>query len=270
VLTAGADELGPLREELTSPAPGGLSIGVQCSGKTARYRKIEVRGRQTNPPPRWPFAPEVPAPLTQYTFDEPYGPPFHDVRRRAAPAVANTTVRTVAGVSGRAVEFNGQREGFLRVPAHPTMHGRAAFTVAVWVNGGPGSILGRWSGRDLAFRLSVDRQVLAAEFHVPGRKGGALAVRAPFPPGVWTHVAAVYDSQFVRLYLNGRQAGEAPVRPGGPPVPFAELDAPLRIGVSFTGQVDEVMLFDDALTAAQVARLAGGAGMKNVPPPPNP
>ncbi len=259
VLTATADELAPLREDLTSPTPRGLAVGLQSFGKTARYRNIEFRGRQTNPPPPWPFAPDVPAPLTHYSFDEPYGPPFRDVRRRAAPALPNTTVRTVAGVRGRAVEFVGQRDGFLRVPSHPTMHGLAAFTAAVWVNGGPGKVLGRWSGRDLSFRLTVIEQTLVAEFHVPGRGGVPLAVRGPCPAGAWMHVAAVYDTRTVRLFLAGRLAAEAPVRPPGlAPVPFAEVDAPLRIGVSFTGQIDEVMLFDAALTADQIARLADG------------
>ena len=96
---------------------------------------------------------------------------------------------------------------------------------------------------------------------------GPLASHHDLARNTWQHVAATFDGASFRLYLNGQQIG---LQPGsnGP-----ENTAPLRIGgagdcETFTGLLDEVALFNRALSANEIAALylAGSAGFCNTNP----
>jgi hypothetical protein len=75
--------------------------------------------------------------------------------------------------------------------------------------------------------------------------------------GVWTHLAVTHDGSRAALYINGSEVASA-TRSYLP-----NLKRPLRIGTGategdgqfpFLGDVDEVAVFDYALTAPQVAQ----------------
>ncbi len=79
------------------------------------------------------------------------------------------------------------------------------------------------------------------------------------PLGEWVHLAATWDGALTRYYLNGSLANS---------IPWAgtifQTDAKLVIGqnsdwltTSFKGTIDEVHLYDNAISANDVARLAG-------------
>ena len=69
----------------------------------------------------------------------------------------------------------------------------------------------------------------------------------------WTHLAATYDGSTLRFYVNGTQAGSRSV--SGSMVTSAN---PLRIGGNlvwgeyFRGQIDEVRIYNGALTQSQI------------------
>jgi hydrogenase maturation factor HypE len=69
----------------------------------------------------------------------------------------------------------------------------------------------------------------------------------------WTHLAATYDGATLRLYVNGTQVA-AKALTGS----LAAGTQPLRIGGNgvwgewFAGQLDEIRVYDRALTAAEV------------------
>ena len=79
-------------------------------------------------------------------------------------------------------------------------------------------------------------------------------------PGEWHHIAASYDGRFVRLFIDGRPAGE--VADGGTDDGHTRYDGSpsLTIGTRnvvdagnfFKGQLDEIKLFDGPLNEAQV------------------
>ena len=75
------------------------------------------------------------------------------------------------------------------------------------------------------------------------------------PSGQWTHLALTYDGTTESLYVNGTLVA---ARPGVPPATAS--NDPLRIGGDavwsdefFNGLIDEVRVYDKALTAAQVS-----------------
>ncbi len=78
-------------------------------------------------------------------------------------------------------------------------------------------------------------------------------VEATIPVGQWSQVVGTYDGQFVRLYVNGKLSGSLaysqaidhsnqPLQIGGTP----------NSGQSWKGGIDEVAVYDRALTANQV------------------
>jgi hypothetical protein len=76
------------------------------------------------------------------------------------------------------------------------------------------------------------------------------------PVGVWTHVAAAFDGTTVRIYINGVEQASGAFSFG------AKTDAAILIGCDsltgyngFNGAIDEVRIYDTALSPAEIQRL---------------
>ena len=76
---------------------------------------------------------------------------------------------------------------------------------------------------------------------------------ASLPLNTWSHLAATYDGATLRLYINGTQRATRAVT--GPILTSAN---PLKLGGNavwgefFAGRLDEVRVYDRALTQAQI------------------
>src|SRR5204863_3719140 len=76
---------------------------------------------------------------------------------------------------------------------------------------------------------------------------------ALLPLNAWSHLAATYDGSAVRLYLNGAQVASTPASGAA-----QTSSSPFRIGGDsvwgeyFKGLIDEVRVYNRALTAAQI------------------
>ena len=78
------------------------------------------------------------------------------------------------------------------------------------------------------------------------------------------HLAVTYDDGHVRFYADGKPAGDAWL-PGGAPVRLCRdllmgEDAELGSDEQFTGNVDDVLVLGRALSAEEIAQLAGQGG----------
>jgi hypothetical protein len=75
----------------------------------------------------------------------------------------------------------------------------------------------------------------------------------PLATGAWTHVVATYDGVTMRLWTNGRLAGELGStlrdRQGG----YLTIGATVRGWLEWDGRIDEAALYRGPLTARQVA-----------------
>ena len=95
---------------------------------------------------------------------------------------------------------------------------------------------------------------------------GGRILGPALPPGEWTHITATWRSGTATLYVNGIEAG----RLTGLRTPRLELPSPLLIGAGvngpkdsrptqrFKGALDELLVYDRALTSDEVLALAGG------------
>ena len=78
--------------------------------------------------------------------------------------------------------------------------------------------------------------------------------------GAWTHLAVTYDGASLKLYVNGSQVGS---KAQSGPIPTST--GPLRIGGNtiwgeyFAGLIDEVRVYNRALSAAEIQTDMGRA-----------
>ncbi|MEM1207472.1 MAG: LamG-like jellyroll fold domain-containing protein, partial [Acidobacteriota bacterium] len=96
-----------------------------------------------------------------------------------------------------------------------------------------------------------------------GTTSTLIAGSGDLQPGAWIHAAAVYDGQEMRLYLDAESAGTL-AKTGSvstdPAVPVAIGDQP-QGSRPFDGSIDEVRIYDRALTADELRVLLTGEGV---------
>ena len=81
-----------------------------------------------------------------------------------------------------------------------------------------------------------------------------LKANKPLPTGRWVHLAGTFDGKTMRIYIDGEECGVMD-RPG----PIHPTESPLCLGnyaqkhaAHFAGLLDEVKLYDRALSAEEV------------------
>jgi lysophospholipase L1-like esterase len=195
---------------------------------------------------------------------------------------------SVAGVVGTAFSFDGT-SGYVQIPDSPQLR-PANLTIEAWVrfssldstgSGGspPGeqylvfkqnSRNGDFEGFDLGKSRVSGGDVFC--FMVSSASGQGIVVNSTtfVSPNVWYHVAAVRGSNTAQLYVNGHLEGQTSVS-------FSQDygNFPLYFGTSgqsywdhkFSGLLDEVSLYNRALSASEIAAEynAGNAGKCKVP-----
>ena len=134
------------------------------------------------------------------------------------------------------------------------------FTVEAWVNpavvNGWRTVLRKETPDGLAYAVYANDNVpkpsayarIAGEGSSRG-SSGATAV----PVNTWTHLAATYDGTTLRLFANGTQVGSAAM--SGTLVKSANalsIGGSLVWGEYFEGLIDEVRIYNRALTAAEI------------------
>ncbi len=209
------------------------------------------------------FTPGAPAGLVgRWTFDEEPDSPVafdHSGRRHGATLLR---AARAPGLVGSALRCDG---GCAVVPAAPHLTPSRALTVACWVQTDTPAQDNRWlvnrvfgGATATGYRLGV----LGGHpcFEIPLTDWSHhLKAAAPLPVGRWVHLAGTFDGATMRIYVDGTEQG-ALERPG----PLAPNGCHLVLGnyevdhaAHFSGLLDDVRLYDRALTAAEV--LAHGA-----------
>src|SRR2546430_11815150 len=106
---------------------------------------------------------------------------------------------------------------------------------------------------------------------------GARITRGPTGLGLntWTHLAATFDGATVRLYVNGAEAvSQAQTAALTPTAGTLQIGADSYTGENFAGRIDEVRIYNRALTAAEIQadmnKRGGGPPPADTTPPPGP
>ena len=102
------------------------------------------------------------------------------------------------------------------------------------------------------------RGVPQAGMNIGGGRDNRFTVepREPLPVEAWSHLAMSYDGDVLRLFVNGKPAGETKVgrqrKPGARGLALGRRQDNSGDGYHFRGAVDEIHLYDRALTAEQI------------------
>ncbi|HEY1787679.1 MAG TPA: hypothetical protein VGJ73_05960 [Verrucomicrobiae bacterium] len=166
----------------------------------------------------------------------------------------------------------------------------AEFSVSVWANGGfqnggtepaPGGIVAKGYFNAEEFTLDDGASGGDARFEVRNAAGTAFNANSTVQLGgnnTWVHLVGVCDESngVVNLYINGILEGSASIPPGSGVEPDSLI--PIMIGArstsatsygdnQFKGALNDVALFNYALSGAQVAQLYGGIISAYLVPP---
>jgi hypothetical protein len=187
------------------------------------------------------------------------------------------------GRFGQAFHFDGV-SGSAYCTGAAALNGWTQFTLEAWINlditndvpnGSPGrGIISRVGNAvdhsinyGYQFGTFNNSQALFCQFNTNGQAWPACQTIGLFPQplvtGVWYHVAATYDHNATVLYFNGSPLATNVVGP----VTIATSTSSFRISkddngnVPFPGRIDDVRIYNRALTAAEIAYLYAG------PPP---
>ncbi len=170
----------------------------------------------------------------------------------------------VAGRVGGAIAFDGAN--YVEVPDAPAIGADLVngFTVMAWFKsnvalegGGSGNRMLE-KGNNYFFLQGV--QPGGMNFLV---KNGGLNFTAgigdSLEPDVWYHIAGVFDGSTAKTYIDGELKGSVDV-----PGPVDDSNLPLRIGSDdsgsfFNGDMDQALIFDKALSFAEIRTIIGGS-----------
>ena len=184
----------------------------------------------------------------------------------------------VPGLSNLGVQIRSAKD-VIQVPDEPQFTVSSRVAVAAWVH--PNTVSGNQPivikrlNNQTSFSLGIHNGNI--EMSVVLTTGKTIISSAPISPGVWTHVAGMYDGTFVFLFINGQQFGQ--IFAAGT---LRDVFAPLRFGATTQAQfldgiIDEVFvstqnISKDVLTAlACITRPSGMSvsPLASAPTPPD-
>ena len=167
-------------------------------------------------------------------------------------------------VFDQALEFPGAAPNYVDVGTWNPSEETGELSIAVWANwagynGGWQGLMGKrdaWDnqGSEMMWHLEIGRDSNEVGFARGGSyPGGNYLMEV----GEWTHVAVTFDGVTATTYINGAENGSGDFSFG------PKTDAALVIGCvgangsnPFNGVLDEVYIFDRAISAEEVAHLA--------------
>jgi hypothetical protein len=179
------------------------------------------------------------------------------------------------GVVGTAASFSGHSSG-IRCPDAPKFRKPGPFTLCCWEKWGGDEetknarTLGQWTPSAGAWQIYRRDRQWGVSMTVDVGASAPVNVGAvtPVTGSDWRHVAVRFDGTQITLFVDGapvkqtdiathRATREALGADSTPPQSIARVpvDAVFLIGSGFPGLIDEVRLYDVALTDEQIARI---------------
>jgi Concanavalin A-like lectin/glucanases superfamily len=189
----------------------------------------------------------------------------------------NGTSAYGSGEVRQAFSFDGNSANYVSIGNPSNLKPTDGITLDAWINlnavdgDGRAGIITKWgqgSEDNWAIWAFQGEGNILLNGYIVTTAGQSGLYGASIPIGAWTHVAMTYDaaSGTQTLYINGVSVATTTLPPGST---LVQTNAEVCIGREctsnprpFNGFIDEVEVFDRALTAPEIAALydAGGAG----------
>jgi hypothetical protein len=232
---------------------------------------------QLAPPPPAGYAPSAQALMGWWSFDEARGAAAADASALAHTATLHAAAWTT-GRFGSGVRVSGSG-GWVELPSTPQLDGLQAgsYTIAVWfqpIGAPPQPATGEAEQYAIVVKPGYHEgltytaeQRFGIQHWVQGNAFMGVFSDGTYSPGAFYHLAGVVDlgNATTSLYVNGELAAVRTWPSGSPAREFGT--ATWRVGVAnpaapswqwgARGVVDELLLYSRALSAAEIALLAG-------------
>ncbi len=194
--------------------------------------------------------------VAAYGFDEGSGSTVTDQSGNGHNGTVANTTWAATGKYGKALSFNGTT-ALVTIPDAASLHLTTGLTLEAWVN--PSTVNANW--RDVIYKgndnyylegTSSNASKPDAGLIAGGSYGDAFGTAA-LSANTWSYLAETYDGTTVRLYVNGTQVAST-AHTGA----ITTSTNPLQIGgdsiygQNFAGMIDEVRVYNVALTATQI------------------
>lgn len=172
------------------------------------------------------------------------------------------------GKIGKAVILNGSTQ-YISVANNAALS-PSSITVAMWAyvpstlaSAYPGFIgKGNQYGMYIDGGSGVNRLVFTVDTY-----SGQTIASGEITFDAWTHVVGTYDGANTKIYINGTLASSSPYAPGIPSGSSALLVGGGTLGGSnYTGSIDEVRIYNRALSSTEVTDLFNFTGGSTAKP----
>ena len=173
----------------------------------------------------------------------------------------------VDGKYGKALSFDGIDDR-VEVAHNANLYMPNGFTLMAWAKPNPphpevlGFVAGKgsWAEGFWGFYLDANNKVYY-QLRLTGstiEKGGAIVL----PSNVFSHITLVWDTSALKLYVNGVFDNQADAVGSLPNLaePFV-IGRRYAAGYWFSGSIDEVRIYNRALTAAEISDLYNRGGI---------
>jgi fibronectin type 3 domain-containing protein len=196
--------------------------------------------------------------VASYGFDEGSGTATGDATPNGNNGTLTNGPTWTIGKHGRALLFDGVND-YVSVPDSSSLDLTNAMTLEAWAL--PTALGSTWrpavfkvNGSDMSYSLypARDTNVPNAQVFVGGEQlvNGTSAI----PINQWSHVAATYDGLNIRLYVNGTLVGTKALT-GAIQVSngVLQIGGDTVFGEWFQGRLDDVLIYNRALSAGEIA-----------------
>ncbi len=207
-------------------------------------------------------------PVASYSFDEVTTEgeteTVEDRSGNGHTATVHGAEWTAKGRFGGAVEFRGAETEYLSVPDSSEFDFTEEFTLEAWVR--PSTIENFYSPvvdklagggghtNTFSYGLYAGNWEHKPFGEVENPLGSGRSVTAPeaIEARAWTHLALTFDGAEERLYVNGDLVDETDAKPPVSTEGELEIGAETEHGDSIEGRIDELRIYDRALSAPEV------------------
>ena len=203
---------------------------------------------------------KIPGLAAAYSFDEGSGTTVKDSSGNGNNGTIGTATWTPYGKYGSALSFDGVTS-FVTINDSASLDLTTGMTLEAWVD--PPTADSTWSDIIYKGKGGVDNYYIEASspFNYAPGCGGVLGGTSTtiFDTNqltlaqVWTHLAATYDGSLLKFYVNGTQVASQP-QTGNimTSTGTLQIGGDTSNGQYFTGGIDDVRIYNYALTPAQI------------------
>lgn len=193
-----------------------------------------------------------------FGFDDISGERVPDASGRGNDGVLVGATAAASGRFGSALALDGWND-WVTVSDHPSLDLSGKMTLEAWVYprnwmSKGATVLVKEDGAAASvyyLYANEDRNQPLAGARIAGYR--TVSGVTQMPPGKWTHLAATYDGQYIRLYIDGAvvdaqpQTGSIPISGGS-----LRLGGNAIWGEYLSGWLDDVRVYNRALTRAEI------------------